>query len=44
MLSHTGFSRLEMSLAEALVCKPELVRNVWQELQLDSYEAVLTLI
>ncbi len=29
-----------MSLAEALVCKPELVRNVWQELQLDSYEDV----
>ena len=40
MLSHTGFSRLEMRLAEALVCKPELVRNVWQELQLDSYEDV----
>ena len=40
MLSHTGFSRLETSLAEALVCKPELVRNVWQELQLDSYEDV----
>lgn len=40
MLGNTGFSRLEMRLAEALVCKPELVRNVWQELQLDSYEDV----
>ena len=40
MLGHTGFSRLEMRLAEALVCKPELVRNVWQELQLDSFEDV----
>ena len=40
MTSKIGFSRQEIRLAEALMCEPDLVRSVWQELKLDNFEDV----